>query len=588
PNTAPTWQKRSFWSVASHEIGHMWTGDLVTVPWWNDIWLNEAFATWTAQRTMETLRPEWNPKMDGLEATEGAMRSDSLVSARAIRQPIENTGDIDNAFDGITYEKGSAVIHMFEYYLGQEKFRQGMHDYLQKYSYGSADLDGFLSAISTSTGQDIGPAFKTFLNQPGLPLVEASLEMKDGHPAVHLAQSRYLPLGSSGDPLGTQWQIPVCMHYPVHAKVVEQCYMLKDVSISVPLDTKTMPAWLMPNANGQGYYQWSLDKHGYDALIKSYRQLNPVEELSMAYSVGASFNAGKIDTAQTMQALAPLSRSKYEDVAEVPMSTINYAHEWLVTGKAKRGSEAYARMLYRSYDVARDFTRNGAPKDSNRREFEAGVAGFLAYTGQDSKVKKAADAAAMRVLGLDSHGKATGKPDFGAVAPEFVSVALDTAVRDKGAPVFDAAYENFKNAPNPFVRNTMLGAMTSTTDPALVKRLRDMVFEPGALRQNEIASVLFSQFGRPETRDSAWQWFQDNYDQITKVLPEGLVSRMPALAGVFCSDAKAEEVKAFFKDKMAGHPGSERVLAQAMESAHLCATRRAAQSPSAAKFFSRF
>ncbi|MGH8401518.1 MAG: ERAP1-like C-terminal domain-containing protein, partial [Gammaproteobacteria bacterium] len=218
----------------------------------------------------------------------------------------------------------------------------------------------------------------------------------------------------------------------------------------------------------------------------------------------------------------------------------------------------------------------------------AGVAGFLAYTGQDSKVKKAADAAAMRVLGLDSHGKATGKPDFGAVAPEFVSVALDTAVRDKGAPVFDAAYENFKNAPNPFVRNTMLGAMTSTTDPALVKRLRDMVFEPGALRQNEIASVLFSQFGRPETRDSAWQWFQDNYDQITKVLPEGLVSRMPGLAGVFCSDAKAEEVKAFFKDKMAGHPGSERVLAQAMESAHLCATRRAAQSPSAAKFFSRF
>lgn len=587
PKTAPTWQKRAFWSVAAHEIGHMWTGDLVTVPWWNDIWLNEAFATWTAQRTMETLHPEWHPAMDGFRATEGAMHSDSLVTARAIRQPIKSTGDILNAFDGITYEKGSAVIHMFEEYLGPEKFRKGMHDYLEHYSYGSADLDGFLSAISTSTGQDIGPAFKTFLNQPGLPLVEASMRMQDGKPIVHLTQSRYLPLGSSGDPHGTQWQIPVCMHYPVNGKVVEQCHLLTSESADVPLQGKTLPAWLMPNANGQGYYQWSLDKAGYAALIKSYNKLNPVEELSMAASVGAAFDAGKIDTVQAMQALAPLAHSKHEDVAEVPMGIISYARTWLVSGKTKKGVEAYARKLYSGYHVARDFTKGGAPKDANKREFEASVAGFLAYTGQDHAVKRAADAAALRILGINSHGKVVSKPDFNAVAPEFVSVALDTGVRNMGAPVFDAAYANFKDASSPLVRNTMFGAMLSATDPALVQRLRDMLFEPGALRQNEMASVLYSQFFKPETRNDTWQWFQANYGRVIKVLPNEMIYRMPALARAFCSDTKAAEVKDFFKDKM-DHPGSHRALAEAMESAHLCATQRATQSASAEKFFSRY
>lgn len=588
PKTAPSWQKRAFWSVAAHEIGHMWTGDLVTVPWWNDIWLNEAFATWTATRTMVTLHPEWHPDMSALRSAQGAMGTDSLVSARAVRQPIENTGDIENAFDGITYEKGAAVIRMFEHYLGPDKFRKGMHDYLVKYSDGSADMDGFLSAISQSTGQNIAPAFKTFLNQAGLPLVEVSLEKVNGKPTVHLVQSRYFPMGSSGDPQGTRWQIPVCMHYPVHGKTVKQCDMLTGASADVPLETKSMPAWLMPNADGYGYYQWSLGKHGYAGLIKAFSKLSPLEQMSMASSVGAAFGAGKIDTADAMRALAPLAHSRYADVATVPMGLIGYAREWLLTGKAKHGAEAYARMLYRHYHVSRDFRPGGAPKDANRRQFEASVASFLAYTGQDRQVKRAADAAAMRVLGLNSKGRQVGKPDFHAISPDFVPVALSIAVRDKGAPVFNAVEHAFQHAPDPFVRNTALGAMSNAIDPALSKRLRAMVLQPGVLRKNEMAQVLFSQISQPETRDVTWQWMQDNYAKLAEILPSQLVSQLPFVATVFCSDAKAQEVNGFFKDKLADHPGSQRITAEAMESAHLCDTKRTAQRKSAEKFFRRF
>ena len=130
--------------------------------------------------------------------------------------------------------------------------------------------------------------------------------------------------------------------------------------------------------------------------------------------------------------------------------------------------------------------------------------------------------------------------------------------------------------------------MSGVTDPALAKRVRNMILQPGALRKNEMAQVLFSQISQSETRDDTWVWLQANYARLADVFPSQLVPRLPFAAAMFCSDAKAQEVKAFFRDKMAGHPGSARVTAEAMETAHLCAAKRTAQRASAEKFFSRF
>ncbi|HET7587497.1 MAG TPA: M1 family metallopeptidase [Gammaproteobacteria bacterium] len=584
PDNAPTWQKRAYWSVTAHELGHMWTGDLVTVPWWNDIWLNEAFATWQEQKVMKTLHPDWQPKMDILQTRQYAMRADSLVSARAIRQPIKDTGDIKTAFDGITYLKGAAVISMFENFVGPEKFQQGMHDYLKQNAYGSANLSDFLSAISKAAGQDVGSAFKTFLNQPGLPLVEMTLKMKDGKPTMHLVQSRYLPLGSAGDTEGKHWDIPVCVRYPADGQATQQCYMLSEHSADVALKGDDLPEWFMPNAMGNGYYQWSLGHTGYQQLTQSLDQLTPVGQMSLAGSIEAAFHAGKIDTAEAMQALAPLAHSKHEEVAEEPMDLIGFAHEWLTDGKAKNGVEAYARKLYSGYDVAGDFEKGGAPEDPNRSAFESHVASFLAHTGQDQKVREAATAGGLSVLGMSDGGKA----DFNAMAPDFIPVALRVAVREKGEPVFDKLNKLFNEAPNPFVRSATLEAMASVTEPKLAEQIRNMALNPEAIKRNEIATVLFNQFSQPETRDASWQWTKKHYDKLVSRLPGNFGGRLPRVAAMFCSEDKAAEIKAFFQGTLKEHPGSERTLTQALESAHLCAAQRKAQSDSAEKFFSQF
>ena len=164
-------------SVASHEMAHQWFGDLVTTAWWDDIWLNEGFASWMANKIVNQYHPEWQMNISELNGYQGAMDNDALVSARQVRQPIESNDDIANAFDGITYNKGSALLNMFETYMGPEKFREGIHRYLMKYEWKNATSAEFLAALA-GDDSNVASAFSSFLDQPGVPLVTAQLAVQ--------------------------------------------------------------------------------------------------------------------------------------------------------------------------------------------------------------------------------------------------------------------------------------------------------------------------------------------------------------------------------------------------------------------------
>ena len=168
PGMESTGFRRTYAGVAAHELAHQWFGDLVTTTWWDDLWLNEAFATWMTPKIIDQYRPDWDAPSSRALSASGAMRTDSLVSARQIRQPITSKDDIKNAFDGITYQKGAAVITMFERFVGAEIFRKGIQRYMREHADGTATARDFLGAISAEAGRDIAPAFSTFLDQPGV------------------------------------------------------------------------------------------------------------------------------------------------------------------------------------------------------------------------------------------------------------------------------------------------------------------------------------------------------------------------------------------------------------------------------------
>ncbi|MBC7172964.1 MAG: M1 family peptidase, partial [Polyangiaceae bacterium] len=170
---APSWQQRSVDYVMAHELAHMWFGNLVTMEFWDDLWLNEAFATSMSYRAIAETHPEYRPALAELAAIESAMDIDAHVSARRIRQPIESEHDVRNAFDAITYRKGAGVLRMFERYIGPVAFREGIRAYLEEHREGNATSTDLVRALERASGMELGAAFASFLDRPGLPLVEA-------------------------------------------------------------------------------------------------------------------------------------------------------------------------------------------------------------------------------------------------------------------------------------------------------------------------------------------------------------------------------------------------------------------------------
>src|SRR5262249_26230009 len=200
PEAARLAFKRSFGSVAAHEMAHQWFGDSVTLAWWDDTWLNESFASWLAGRIVDRLHPDWDHGTHEVETRARAMRADVLTSARPIRLPIASEDDIFNAFDaGITYDKGEVVLDMFERYVGEATFQQAIRAYVAEHAGGNAPAADLSRALGAAAGRDLAPAIGSFIDQPGVPLVHAALQCAPGKPAtLALAQERYLPLGTTG------------------------------------------------------------------------------------------------------------------------------------------------------------------------------------------------------------------------------------------------------------------------------------------------------------------------------------------------------------------------------------------------------
>src|ERR1700688_645181 len=254
PDEATLRFKRNYVGAFAHEAAHQWFGDLVTPKWWDDVWLNESFASWLGTKIEGRFHPAWSEGVDPVAARDRGARRDTIVSARQIRQPITTKHDIENAFDGITYAKGQAVLQMFEGWVGEERFQAGGRRYLAAHAFGNATAEDFIGALAATGDTAIRPAFFSFLAQPGLPEVSVELRCVQGHGELDLSQRRFLPLGSTGTG-GQLWQVPVCVRYVSGARAERACTLLVKARQTLPLAGGSCPDWVLGNAGGLGYYR---------------------------------------------------------------------------------------------------------------------------------------------------------------------------------------------------------------------------------------------------------------------------------------------------------------------------------------------
>ncbi len=418
-------RQREWVSVASHELAHQWVGDLVTTAWWDDIWLNEGFASWMANKNVNKYHPEWKMNVSELNGYEGAMDNDAWVSARQVRQPIESNNDIANAFDGITYNKGSALLNMFESYMGAEKFQQGVHRYLLTYEWKNATSAEFLAALA-GDDSNLASAFSSFLDQPGVPLVTAQLECHDGAAQIDLAQQRFFPLGSSGA-APQFWKVPVCVRYPAGTGEARECTLLEQKSAELRL-TKTTgcPGWVEANDGANGYYRVLYQGDLLDDLLKNNAQeLSLPEKVALIDDLVALTRNGKMPLGKAL-ALAPaFARSPTRQVVTKTMAITAGLQDNLVSEDLLPRYRQYLLDLYGGR--ARDLGWKAKPGESqDARLLRPSLQGLVANGAEDPEA--IAEAKKLALAWLDDHQ---------AVNPDMVRVVLSIAARHGDRDLFD-------------------------------------------------------------------------------------------------------------------------------------------------------
>jgi alanyl aminopeptidase len=579
-DTASLSQKRRYVEVHTHEMAHQWFGNLVTPMWWNDIWLNEAFATWMSYKIADATDPQGEYSRLTLNGALGAMNADSRTSARRIAQPIESNDDIDNAFDGITYEKGGGVLAMFEQYYGAEAFRKGIKLHMERHAWGNATAKDFLQSIADANRDAKGgPAFETFLNQPGVPLIAAELKCSGKDAAVNVKQSRYLrPLGLPTPPAQTQiWKIPVCIAHGDGAERAQTCTLVEDRAATIKLKTDVCPTWVMPNADGAGYFRFALSKQGWSSILAAADTLTEKEVLAALDSLDAAFDAGDMDIGdyldRTKVLLSRNGGNMAWDTAAAPAGQLTWIKETLVSEKSRPAVAHFIRDLYgplydkvgldpvtpmdRSNPVQATLLRGPVV---NMAVVEGGLA-----AGRTELARRGA-----AYLGLNEDGTpGDGKIHPEAVDANLVDHAVDMAVREFGTPVVDAVFAHIKTERAAVIRSRMLRAITRATDPATAAKVRALALSD-TLRGNEVPIIVYGSAGEPENRAASWTWFKTNFDAIKQRTPAFGQGGLVGVGGRFCSKAERDDYKKFFEPRIEQLNGAPRTFASTLETIDQC------------------
>lgn len=562
--------ERGYLSIAAHELGHIWTGDFVTTAWWDDIWLNEAFATWISAKIVDRMHPEWDGAVGRVQSKLGVMGTDSLVSTRKIRQSIESKHDIVNAFDGITYQKGGAVISMMEAFAGEENFRKGVHAYLSNHAHGNATSADFLAEVGKESGKGdaFAAAFSTFLDQPGVPLVTAEL-LCNGAPKLLLSQERYLPQGSSGGAEQT-WKIPVCASFPGG----KSCTLLDGAKGELPLETKTCPAWVNPNANANGYYRVDYKGDLLKNLFKAGKALSVHERMAIFGDAGALVRAGKLQDGVLLEQVPALVAEGNQHLTGLTAGTVGGLETHLVEAELKPNYKRFIAKTYGAKAKELGWTPKAGEKDETRILRQQ----IVPLVARDEASPAAAEARKLTEAYIS---------DRKAIDHDLVGSVLWAGSRNGDAALWEKLHDAAKKAQDRKERGHLLGAMGSFRDPKIVEK-NFAVAMSDEFDARESFTLVWGASGDPATRQMAYDFVKQNFDKITARMPREWGASLSGIAGGFCDAEHRADAEAFFKDKAPNFRGGPRSLAQTLESISLCTAQKSARQASVSAVLKKY
>jgi len=545
--TAPLAVQKRVAEVITHELAHQWFGNLVTMVWWDDLWLNEAFATWMAYKIVDAWRPEWRIWMDFEGGKGSAMLLDSLQAAHPIRAEIANAEEAGESFDAITYEKGGAVLRMIEGFLGEEKFRDGIRLYMRRHREANATADDLWGALAEASGQPIVALANGWIRKVGYPVVSLSL---DPSGKVSLAQRRFFAdpdAREAGEP--TTWLVPMVLRFRDGQGVKEQRVLLDGREKTVALTAVGPVSWCLGNAEARGFFRTAYDAPTLARLLPELPGLRPAERMTLVSDQWALVRAGVVPIGAFLDLVASLGNEEDHVVLDDlvgRLATIEHRH----LDDAERGRfEAFVRDLLGARAAKLGWA--GAKEDDETRLRRAALLRAIVLLARDP----AAVAEAVRRL----------PPRDGAptVDPNLLDVVVTAAARTADAAAFEELRRRAREEADPAAKRRYLHALARVEDPALATRAVELSLAADVPMQ-DFTSFLSVLLSNRATREEAWRLIKTRFAEVrAKADSPMLLRRLVEALAALPERRHLEEITAFLD----AHPieGAKQATAQTLE-----------------------
>ena len=542
---------KGVFSTAAHELTHMWWGDLVTMRWWTDLWLNESFASFVGEKATAALNPEWRYWRDFVADNTSAFNLDALASTHPISVEAKSAEEASQRFDAISYTKGAAVLRMIEGYLGEETFREGVRIYLRRHAEANASADDFWRALDEASGQDVTAIANAWIKEPGHPLVHIRAKHVDGGLELELSQERYFS-DSNAKPTAQVWPVPVVLKYGTDTGISERRFVLRRERETLRLEGAR---WFFPNGGGRGFYRFRFaSAFEGDLLDEGIAHLSAEERLALLDDLWSLVRHGKATLATFLRRVEKLRGEEDRAV----LASIADALTWLANYAVRDATERpFARLIE---DLFRPIleTAGWRPQegeDSDLREKRTRAIGMLGLYARADDVR----AEAQRLVRVHIAGDERLHPDVAGTVVAVAATIGDDRLWERYVARMQQAQATDAQEETRFRQGLVF-----FEDPQLAARTADAIFSP-LIRVQDRGIMLIPMLQYRRTRPVAWTVLKEHWDtdvanaDVAPLLKQAMVNAVSQLA----ERGLAQEAMAFLEKKKT--PDVAETVAQSLE-----------------------
>jgi len=568
-------EKKRAAEVICHELAHMWYGNLVTMRWWDDLWLNEAFATWMAFDIVAKWRPEWHMWNDFGHSRNSALHLDALDNTHAIYSPVQTPAEATQNFDLITYEKGASVVRMLERYLGPSTFQTGVRTYIERHREGNTVAADLWRALGEAAGESVDDVVRPFIEQPGFPLVTVrTAASSKGEFSVELEQQRFSARGPNGKSEATRWAVPWVGRVDSGSESHTVRALLTGRRAKVEIGTET-PDFVYGNADEGGFFRPLHPLEELPALVRALPKLSVSERLGFVHHQWALVRANYLELSGFLQLLPALAGETDADVLRALLGPLEVLVDDIADAAGPNVRTQLQELIASTFTPALHavgFDAVEAENDAVRLR-RAELFALCSVIAEDESASELVEARAAAYL-----------DDRAAIDANLVGSVLTLGARRADQARLARYLDASQNDATPQERRRFRMALAEVRDPELVQEVLRASLTP-AIPTQDVALVLARLISNRFAREASFEFVQAHWPELRERMPAMLVSRLVEALPALRTETHRKQVLAFFSANPI--PTAARALRQADERFRLATTFRKHAAPELSRWLSK-